>query len=87
MKFLDLLNMANRDQIHEFYKRLSKGEIYLSSHNLKVGGLLGGRKLAKNTKCQHNIFKITPARPTTGTWGVNTTTVWFLLAYNHVGLK
>ena len=59
---MDFLNLTNRVKIYEFFKIIA----------LKLDDLLGGWRLATNAKFQHNISKITPARPkNTGTWDVN----------------
>ena len=67
---MDLLNMTNRAQIHEFYNKVKRGFFYRSGQSLKFCDLLGGWKLAINAKFQLNISKITPARPETQ--GLNT---------------
>ena len=59
---MDLLNMTNRAQIHEFYKKVEKIFIFQATVS-KFGDLLGGWKLAKNAKLLHNTSKIITAKP------------------------
>ena len=66
--------MTNSAQIHELYKKVKRGNFYLSSHSFEIWDLLGGGNLAKNAKFQHDTSKLTSARPEKhGTWCVNTT--------------
>ena len=37
---MDLLNMINRAQIHEFYKRLNIGNFYHSSQSFQIWWLI-----------------------------------------------
>ena len=60
---MDLLNMTNRAQIHEFYKKVKQRNFFtFCATVLKFGDLLEGWILVKNAKCQQNISKIMPAR-------------------------
>ena len=53
---MDLLNMTNRAQIHEFYKKVKYSETVVFYDNIfKFGDLFGGMKVCKNAKFQHNI--------------------------------
>ena len=56
--------MINRAKIHERYK------IIFQLIVLKFGDLLGGRKMAVNTKFQLSISKSVPANPKTQENGV-----------------
>ena len=51
---MDLLKMTKRAQIHEFVRRLNRGNYYLSS----LGALLGVWKLASHTQFQHSVSKL-----------------------------
>ena len=48
--------------------RFGTGNFYLKATVLKFGDLLGGWKLLKNEKFQHNILKMTPGRQKKTTW-------------------
>ena len=49
---MDLLNMTNKAQIHEFYfiRRLNGGNFYLSSHSSKIWWCI--RRIEDNEKCK-----------------------------------
>ena len=47
-------------QFHEF-KRSSRGNVYLLSHSFEIW-YFSGEWMSTNTKFQHNVSKITPAR-------------------------
>ena len=46
---MDLLNMTNRAQIHEFYKKV-RGNFYFSSHTFQIWWLISGIKVMKKSK-------------------------------------
>ena len=63
---MDLLNIKNMAQFHEFQKRLNRRNFHLSSYRFGIwyfGILLGGWKFATNVKFKQNISKIMPVRP------------------------
>ena len=58
-EFTDLLNMTYRSEIHVFYKKVNRGNIFIFEATvLKFSDLLGGCKLVANAKFQHNISKV-----------------------------
>ena len=59
---MDLLNMTIGPKSVTFIRRLNRENVYLSRHGLKIVASLTGWKLAINTKFQHSISKIVPAR-------------------------
>ena len=60
---MNLLNMIDRAKIHELIR-------FFQLIVLKFCDLLGGRKMAVNTKFQLSISKIVPANPKTQGNGV-----------------
>ena len=78
---MDLLNKTNKTLSMNFIhvRRFNRGNFYLSSHSFYILRFIREKNLGTNAKFQHNIFKITPARPkktgTCVTWGVNVTIV------------
>ena len=58
---MDLLNMTNKAQIQEFYKKVKVEEIFIFQATvLKLGDLLTGWQLKTSAKFQQNISKIMP---------------------------
>ena len=53
---MNLLNMTNRIQIHEFYKK-DRGNFYLSSQFFQIWGLISGMKVMIKNKIQLDISK------------------------------
>ena len=47
---MDLLNMTNRAQIHEFYKKVNRGNFYFSKQSFKIWWLISGIKVRKTYK-------------------------------------
>ena len=58
-KFLGFIKLQISPKSMNFLRRLNCGNFIFYAPVLKLGGLLGRRKLTTNAKFQLNIFKIT----------------------------
>ena len=72
---MDLLNMANKANIHEFIRTLLEEIFIFQATDREFCDLLAVWKLATKAIFQHIFSKIMPSRSktNTGIWVVNTT--------------
>ena len=47
---MDLLNMTNRAQIHNFIRRLNRGNFYFSKQSFQIWWLISGIEVRKTYK-------------------------------------
>ena len=76
MKFRDLFNMTNTNQIHELYMKIKQRNLLFFKTRLQICWLIGGIEVMNKTKFQLSISNNMPARPKTQ---VNTTIIIFCL--------
>ena len=60
---MDLLNMTNRAQIHEFYKKKVNRENFIFKLHFEFWLFLLLQKFVTEAKFQFNMSKIMPVRP------------------------